>query len=146
MKLVYGLGNDSVWIPTQAIVGTTPIVSKVIMALQNADHVALQLITTSTVAGGWLIEGSNDFTPPSGVGGANIDIYGEAASTGTWSDITLAFVKAAAGTAIAAVLTGGSNQPAWPMQPLSFRAMRVTFTPTSGAGNVTCLGFAKSWS
>lgn len=143
MKLRYGDGNDCIWIATQAISGTTPIVSNVI-DMRDFDSVGLQLITTSTVAGTWLIEMSNDF-----VATMNGNAYGQVsngAATGTWTDCTALFLKAAAGTAIANPAGTATSQYAQPRDFIRCRALRVTFTPSGGAGNVSLFGSAGSWS
>lgn len=143
MSMRYGDGGDCIWIPTQAISGTTPIVSAVIPDVRDYDAIGMQLITTGTVAGTWLIEGSNDF-----VAASNGNAYGSTSNgtaTGTWSDVTAHFSKAVAGTAIANPAGSATSQFAQTPNGLRCRCLRITFTPSSGAGNVTVLGNMKSW-
>lgn len=136
MKLRYGDGEDCKIIPTQAISGTTPVVSNV-LDMRDFPAVGLQLITTSTVAGTWLIEASNDF-----VAAGNGNAYGAVSNgtaTGTWSDVTAMFIKAAAGTVIANPAGSATNQYCQPRDFIRCRALRVTLTPSGGAGNVEVL-------
>jgi hypothetical protein len=118
-----GQGSSCYVIPTQAISGTTPIISRT-TDLNGTKGVSYLLVTTSTVAGSWKVEVSNDY---SGAGGGN---FMQPPTAGDWVDITSAFSPS-----IAAVTSGGSSQFVQ-MGPLSCRTIRVTFTPTSGAGNV----------
>ena len=80
-------------------------------------NVGLQLNTlaASTLAGNWKIEVSND----SLIGGSN------------WSDITSAFTPT-----IAAVVSGASSQYVQ-CAPIYARAIRASFTASSGSGNAT---------
>lgn len=144
MKLLYGRGDESKFITLQAISGTTPIVGKVV-DMQDFDSVGLQLISTGTVAGSWKIEISNNYVPQQ-----NSNSYGQVSATadtaeGTFTDVTALFLIAAAGTAIAAAAGSATSQYAQPRDFIRCRCLRVTFTPTSGAGNVACYGTAGSW-
>ena len=142
MKLRYGDGDQCYLTPTQAISGTTPVVSAV-LGMWDFDSVGLQLITSGTITGTWLIEASNDFTPQTNGSG-----YGQASSdtpAGTWSDVTALFLKAAAGTAIANPAGSATNQYCQPRDFIRCRALRVTLTPASGSGNVTVLCNAGSF-
>ena len=125
------------------IVGTTPIVGPQPSGgqyLEGLDGLCLQLVSSGssggTVAGAWLIEASNDFS------GGGAPTLNDSSSGGTWSDITALF-KTPSGGAIAAVVSGGTNQFAQVTSRLFARAIRVTFTPTGGAGNVSCLAFGS---
>src|SRR5450631_446663 len=117
----------------KAISGTTPIV----MTMQGPVNVntSMTLFATGTVAGAWKIEASNDFTTAMTGLGTN-------ANAGHWTDITVAFrtPNATTGTAIAAVTSGGSSTYVEymgnPGCGLGARSLQVTFTPTSGAGNI----------
>lgn len=140
----FGDGNDCLFTPTQAISGTTPVVSNSI-DMRPFHDVGLQLITSGTITGTWLIEASNDFVPAT-----NGNVYGAVSGgttpVGTWTDVTAFFTKAAAGTAIANPAGAATNQYCKPFHGIRCRALRVTLTPASGAGNVTVLGNAASWS
>ncbi len=126
-KNVYGEGSEGIVIPTQAISGTTPIVSTVTW-INMLDNVGYQLVTTGTVAGAWKVEVSNNYA---------VTWYNnQAAGAGDWFDYTSRM------TTIAAVLSGGSNQIAEHIG-CTCRAMRLTFTPTSGAGNVSAYFYGK---
>jgi len=144
MKLRYGDGNDCFFMALQAISGTTPVVSNVI-DMRDFDSVGLQLISTGTVAGTWLIEMSNDYVPRQ-----NTNSYGQVSSTldtaqGTFTDCTALFLKAAAGTAIANPAGSATSQYAQPRDFIRCRALRITFTPSSGAGNVAVYGNAGAF-
>jgi len=143
MTMRYGDGEDCQLIATQAVSGTTPIVSRVV-DMRDFDDIGLQLITTGTVAGTWLIEASNDF-----VAAMNGNAYGSISNgtspVGTFTDCTAFFTKAAAGTAIANPSGAATAQYAKPLHGIRCRALRITFTPSAGAGNVTCLGNAHCW-
>lgn len=145
MKLRYGDGNDCNWIATQAISGVTPVVG-VVVDMRDYDCAGVQLVTTGTVAGTWLIEASNDYIPRQ-----NGNAYGAVSSTldtaqGTFTDVTAQFSKAVAGTAIANPAGAATNQYAYTPNGIRCRALRITFTPSAGAGNVSALGQAGSWS
>jgi hypothetical protein len=128
-KNIYGdQASQNILIPVQAISGTTPIVAK--LNMQNMDRVALVLVTTSTVAGAWTIGASNDYQQPQGL--AN-----KQAASGAFGSITTL-----AEPTIAAVVSGGSTQ-AVQIPRFGWGAISVTFTPTSGAGNVSAFIMAK---
>src|ERR1700690_3144305 len=111
--------------------GTTPIV--IVLQGPLYANTSLTLFSTGTVAGAWKIETCNDYI--NNGGGLN-------PSAGSWFDITAAWRKpdSTTGTAIAAVTSGGSTQYAEYMgnPGIGFggKSLRVTFTPTSGSGNV----------
>lgn len=144
-KVRYGDGDTQFnWIPTQAISGTTPIVSVPIIDMRDMDSIGVQLITTGTITGTWLIEASNDY-----MGASNGNAYGQVnngTATGTFTPVTAHFSVAVAGTAIANPSGSATNQYAQTPNGMRCRALRITFTPASGAGNVTALVNAGSWS
>jgi len=138
--MFYGDGDSCNTIPTQAISGTTPVVSFVEM--RRLDDVSFQLITSGTVAGTWLIEASNNF-----VAAMNGNAYGSVSNgtaTGTFTDVTAMFTVPA-GTAIVNPAGSTTNQFVMPKTRMRCRTLRITFTPSAGAGNVTALVNAKSW-
>ena len=144
MKDTTGDGGDAYVLPVTAISGTTPIVSHPI-DVRDKDAVSLVLITTGSGAGAWLIEASNDFVPgvtAGGVGGSSSGAYGAPAATGNWATITALFARPAA----IATVTTASVQYAQAIDHLDARHIRITFTPTSGAGNVSVAAFRKNWS
>jgi hypothetical protein len=114
-----------------AIVGTTAI--PLILQGPLFANTSFTLFATGTVAGAWKIEACNDYL----IGGE-----GGNPSAGSWVDITLAWrtPNATTGTAIAAVTSGGNSQYVEymgnPGIGLGAKSLRVTFTPTSGAGNI----------
>jgi|SRR6187431_207697 len=121
-------GNENiVFIPT-AISGTTAMVSNPI-SIENLDIVGLQLVSTSTVAGAWTVQVSNDYAP-------SIGSLNQTESAGTWSQAAALFSPT-----IAAVISGGGSQ--YVQATLAASWFRVTFTPTSGAGNVAAYYSAK---
>jgi hypothetical protein len=107
--------------------------------MREANQIAMQMLTTGTVAGTWLVEGSNNYV----AAGANS--YGAIAAAGEWTDITAAFITNIDNDPIANPSGSPLEQPAWNRDPLGWRDVRITFTPASGAGNVTLLGYAKGW-
>lgn len=113
-----------------AIVGTTPI--PVFFPTGQFDGFSLVLVTTGTVAGAWTIGAANDYQPPNATGLQNIP-----ANAGNFGN-----VSTLAQPALAAVLSGGSKQ-AVQVSPFMWGAGSLTFTPTSGAGNVAAYIFAK---
>ena len=114
----------------QTIVGTTPIV----MNIQGPINVntSLGLFSTGTVTGTWLIEASNDFT----IGPS----YNVNDNAGNWTDITAAWRTPDATTGTAIVNPSGSALHTYveymgnPGCGFGARSLRVTFTPSSGAG------------
>ena len=107
-------------------------------ALFGYLSILLATLTGSTLAGAWLIEGSNDYAEGGG---------GGTPRAGTWQDVTACFREpnATTGTAIAAVVSGASAQHvvfttgSGVVVPFPFASIRVTFTAASGSGNaVTC--------
>jgi len=123
-----GRGKACYIIPTQAIVGATPIVSPVITT-DVIDLLSLQLITTGTVAGTWTMQASNDYiSTPMG------ELGDPSQSTGHFSSYTGFTFAAPTGSPTSAILEKSGFGP---------RAFTLTFTPSSGAGNVTAIMFGK---
>ncbi len=98
--------------------------------LQHARICSYVLSAGGTLDGAWTIEVSNDY---SGAGGSAM---GQAPTAGTWIDVTTGFKKLD-GTALAAVVhsTASANQYVQ-AAPVGARAVRVTFTATTGTGAV----------
>lgn len=92
------------------------------------DNVSWVLVTTGTLAGAWTFQASNNY--------ADDTEYNQAVAAGTWVDVTTLF------TTVAAVLTGGTTRYAQSVG-LAARAVRATFTATSGAGTIFAWPFAK---
>jgi len=116
----------------QAISGATPIV----MTMQGPFNasVSMTLFSTGTVTGTWKIEASNDYL----VGGPN-----QPSNAGHWTDITAAFrTPNAAGAGAAIVNPTGAALATYveymgnPGVGFGGKALQVTFTPVSGAGNI----------
>jgi hypothetical protein len=128
----HGTGNPYV-IQPQTSVGTTPIVS---IETQLGDRriisYALEADDAATLDGTWLIEASNDFARDADVSMGNLK------RPGKWFDVTAAF-KRPDGTAVAAVAhgTAATRKQFATWAPASARAVRVTFTPSAGAGPVS---------
>ncbi len=99
-------------IPVTAISGTTPIVSSVV-TIDGAISVVVTLVVTSTGAGTWKAEYS--------VGG---DVWQNQAT-------------ASGGVTLTAAAGSGQNTAFTLNVPEGFKLLRITFTPTSGAGNVS---------
>jgi hypothetical protein len=129
---MYGNGGEENWLPTTANVGVTPVVSEAVDMRRFVDA-GFQLVT-ATVSGAWKVEVSNDFVPS----GSNISQYGESQNAGTWSDVT-----ALVSPAIATVVSGtAATENQYRLMQLRCRAMRFTFTPSSGTGTVKVIGNA----
>jgi hypothetical protein len=127
-NMVGDLLDDNILIPLQAIVGTTPIVSDV-CSIDNLDGAGLVLNSTGTVAGTWKVEASNNYVTtkvPNLNQGAQVNSI-------RWADVTALF-----GT-----ISGSVGTKFYQCYPLVARAIRVTFTPSSGAGNVSADYCAK---
>lgn len=125
-----GKGGQCYIIPTQAISGVTPITSAIITT-DVIDLLSLQLVTTGTVAGTWTIQASNDYiATPAG------EAYGSqpTQATGTFSSYTGFTFAAPAGSPTSQFVEKSGFGP---------RAFKLTFTPSSGAGNVTAIMFGK---
>lgn len=121
-----GLGNSGQQGPS-TIVGTTPI--SFIFNVEDLDNLTFQLTTTSTGAGAWTFQGDNRYS--------NDTEYNAAVNAGTWPAL-----PASALSTIAAV-AAASDQFVLTLVPYGGRAIRVTFTPTSGAGTVSVAMFGK---
>ncbi len=123
---------DAVQANAVAVSGTTPI-GPLYTPCINYDEVSYQLVTTGTVAGTWLIEASNDYVPALGQ-------PGQLANAGHWIDVTARF-KDPGGFAP----TNPTGSPTSEMVDATVRYnwLRITFTPASGAGNVTVARCAK---
>lgn len=131
-SIVYGNGTENIFL-SASIPGTTTPVTTGAMDAREADFVSAQLVT-ATVSGSWKIEVSNDYV----IGGSGG--YGQAQNAGTWTDITASFTPA-----LVAVVSGTAateNQAA--RGPSSDRAIRYTFTPSSGTGTAKVIGCMKA--
>lgn len=121
--------NTYILIATQAISGTTPIVSNP-DPLHNFNGISFVLVTTGTVAGNWKVEAANDYAAQSG-------LQNRQANTGTWADVTTMCSPAI-------VQPSGSAKTQYTqISPFEGGAIRLTFTPTSGAGNASAYRVAK---
>jgi hypothetical protein len=119
-------GTSFILIASQAISGTTPIVAQ--FPMQQYDGVALVLVTTGTVHGAWTIGAANN-----GLGNSTLNNPG---GTGTYGDVT-----SLCAPAIAAVTAAGAQ--AVQIVPFGWGGGQLTFTPSSGSGNVAAYIFAK---
>lgn len=114
------MGAQHVLLAPVAISGVTPI--QVIDDMTNFDGAGYILVTTGTVAGAWTFQGIDGWRP----GGINNSL----ASAGISGD-----VSTLASPAPGAISSGGSSK-ATQLVPFMWGALGITFTPTSGAGNV----------
>lgn len=108
----------------------TPVTATI--SLDDVDNVAIQLVTTGTIAGVWTSQASNDHIQgdvPATQGGIPQQ------NPGTFSAYT-------GFGAFAAVLTGGSSQI---IEKVGFspRALKLIFTPSAGVGTYSIIVFAK---
>ncbi len=118
---------------TSAHVAVTTTASGLVTESFTAAQRFTLVRTDSPPAGSWKIEVSNDFVPDT-----NGTIYGQIPASGTWTDITSEFSPS-----IDAVTTAGSQ---YAQMDITARALRYTFTPTSGLGTARVIRFSKSWS
>jgi hypothetical protein len=141
----YGNGNDCYVLPLATVADTAAHVSGVIDC-RRWEVIGLQLIAaggTGTLDGAWKIEVSNDF-----MANATAAPYGQApnAATAHWTDITASKIWVDAVAAVAHGTASTTNQYIQPTTGIGWRAMRVTFTGTTGSATVGAILFAKSWS
>jgi hypothetical protein len=111
------IGTTTTFIPSTTISGTTAIKSQ--WATVGSGAVSLQLVTTGTVSGSWKIELSNQ---------PGVENNGDSYP----SDVTSGF-QTPAGSAIAAA-AGSPTSQFVQATLIKAGAIRVTFTPSSGAG------------
>ena len=121
-----------------AISGTTPIVLDV-KDLSHLDGCSFQMVndTGSTVTGTWKIEASNNYSS------TKVPNLNQNATRfpPIWTDVTAGF-KTLGGSAITNP-SGSAMSQYVQAYPLVAGAVRVTFTPASGAGTITVLYRAK---
>lgn len=124
-KTIRGKGNEGL---LQDVTSGAGVVTVGPIQVDDFDNISFQLVTTSTLAGAWTIQASNDYNA--------LGDYNGAERAGTWTDVTALF------TTMAAVVTGGSSRYT---QSVGFagKALRIVWTPTSGAGNVSAWMCAK---
>jgi hypothetical protein len=115
-------------VPAQAISGTTPI-HGIFPGALDFSAFGFQMITTGTVAGTWIVEASNNYI---------VQGYDAVSATGTWDDVTSLL------NATPTVAAGSPTDQYRQIAAYAGRAIRVTFTPSSGAGNVQCFMTAKA--
>jgi hypothetical protein len=94
-------------------------------------------LSDDTLAGSWKIEISNDVSLASGGGN-----FGQTPTAGHWTDITALY----ASPAIAAVIAAPSaTRSQFAQGQLTVRALRVSFTSTSGRGYPLAIGKNQNW-
>ncbi len=123
-------GTSMVLIAPVAIVGTTPI--PITFPMGQFDGVGLVLVTTGTVAGAWTIQAADDFQP-SGLTGLQ-NVPANAGNFGPVSTLCAPALVAAAGS---------PTKQAVQIVPFMWSTGLLTFTPTSGAGNVAAYIYCK---
>lgn len=114
MKINFRKPYDAV-----AVSGTTPI-RFIFSGALDFDNIGLQLITNGAGTGAWTVEASNNFRQNG---------YDAVAATGTWCDCT--GLLNAAPTAVAA-----ASDQYRQISGFAAAALRVTYTPATGAGTV----------
>ena len=136
----YGQGTLSALAPGPSVltVGTTPVVFY--LNTEDFDVTTLQLvIENGNVTGAWTIDGSNDFN--------DLSWGGTAANAGHWTPITPAAMPAVfspALAAVAAVYPAASGNQGITGFKFGWRTLRITFTPATGASNISVYAFAKA--
>jgi hypothetical protein len=117
--------NTTTLIAQTAISGTTPIKSSWVPLSQGATALSFELVTDGTVSGSWKFEVTDKPGVASGI-----------ADDTSPSDVTSGF-QVPAGTAIAAAAGSPTSQFVQTIQVgVVAGAIRLTFTPSGGAGNV----------
>lgn len=129
---VIGQGQ-ACYVINETVADTDPRVSKVSI-LDHSRIVSYVLVANGTLDGAWLIEGCNDYSAAGG------SAWGQPPTVGTWINITALF-KRADGTAIAAVAHGTAATQTQGAQaaPVGYRAVRATFTASTGTGTVQAI-------
>lgn len=121
-KNAYGdMGQQHILLAPTPISGTTPI--QVIDDMTNFDGAGYVLVTTGTVAGAWTFQGINGYRP---VAGMNNSI----ASAGQSGNVTSLASPATTNPA------GSPTSQCTQFSVFMWGACGITFTPTSGAGNI----------
>lgn len=134
----FGQGPLSALAQNVQTVGVTPVV-RYLEAI-DFDVTTLQLIVESgTLNGNWTLDGSNDYAE------SNWD--GQPSTAGHWTPIVPAAAPALFQPALAAVI---ANYPAATGNQaingfkFGWRTIRITFTPTAGAGLISIFAVAKA--
>ena len=134
------LFDSNIAISLQAISGTTPIVTDGSTAtvqypvnMEHFDNIGLVLKTTGTVAGSWLLEASCNYVTVRFPGLNN----STQAGNDVWADCHGVFstISVPAGSATTQYVQNTSD--------FAGAFLRITFTPTSGAGSVAAYVFRK---
>lgn len=143
-KQTYGKGTSCYVMPLATVADTAAHVSTVV-DLSGVDTFVAQLIAgggAATLDGAWKVEISNDYTPGQAGGAAD----GQRDTTATWTTITASALWVDAVAAVAHGTAASTNQFLAPKYALGARAIRFTFTGTTGSATVGVIFFAKSWS
>jgi hypothetical protein len=104
-----------------AISGATSIQSSPV-GIKFTDNVSIQIQSTGTLAGTFAVQVSNDFDP-------NLPT-----ATANWSDLALSAVP---------TLAGSSDSILIDLTQVSAPFIRLSYTATSGAGNISATIAAK---
>lgn len=135
MQTIGFLGNDGHIINNVTVSATLPTGNVgVALGILNTLYVkvlSLQLIIRSLIGAftaNWLVEGSNNYAPPSGGGS-----FGQPPNAGDWTDITATFVSNAITVAITA---NGTQMVQSPVAGCGWRDIRVSATRTGGTSAV----------
>lgn len=126
-KNIRGIGNEGQFGPI-TIVGTTPIPFTI--EISNLDNLSFQLNTTGTVAGAWTFQADNRYSTDAQ--------FNAAVNAGTWPAMPTSLFST-----VAAAAGAPTDQYVQSLVPIAARAIRVTFTPTSGAGTASLAFFGK---
>ena len=121
------MGTQYVLLPPTAVADTNP--HQVVDDMMSFDGAGYVLVTTGTLAGAWTFQGIDGWQP----GGINNNL-GRPGVSGNVSTLS--------SPALAAVLTGGSSQ-AVQLVPFMWGACGITFTATSGSGNMAVYRIKK---
>lgn len=124
--------QENVVFSALAASGTTPIVQVMPLSVENLDTAGFVFVTTGNLTGAWLIEASNDYVS------ANLPGLNQTPNAGHWADVTALFGPSGFATVAAASSKYAQNTSA-----LGARHLRITFTPATNSGTISCFYCGK---
>lgn len=145
-KGTYGEGTQC-YVMAPAVVADTAAHSCIVSALNELDHFGAILLAgggAATLDGAWKIEFSNDYVGPAAA--SSPEGQPPNAATATWVDVTASAIWTDAIAAVAHASAATTKQYVQPKYPVGARAVRFTFTGTTGSAIVGVIFFGKSWS
>lgn len=145
-KNTFGDGTQC-YVMAPAVVADTAAHSCIVTALEKLDYFGAILLAgggAGTLDGAWKVEFSDDYSGPAA--GSSADGQPPNASTATWVDVTASAIWVDAIAAVAHASAATTKQYVQPKYPVGARAVRFTFTGTTGSAIVSVIFYAKSLS